>query len=365
MSNRMNQILMSALASAAIVANPLAAQAGGISRIGTYAGNRGQSPMGLNCRQPAATYNSVRVYKPVTVNNNVSIYKPTTIDTNINVYKPVTVDKNVNVTTNIDNSKNISINKPVSITTDIANSKNIQISKTIDNSKSIDASKNISISKNIVINKGGVDVQAEAFAAAMAMAGAGAGAAANASVGIFYGGDATDTATSLVNAEIGNLSVQEAATPASQPCTFQDATVVKAIHAVCVAPDGHEFPASHTLGDTWINSSYEGEIARCIPGSSLKVTIGKVTQSPEGLASASANGETLQCAPHEALRHYKNGVLKCAKAKPVPDCTERTDLRKYGSGDMFFTYRTRMCLETHEEQPAIAGSGDNTHPGSL
>ena len=29
----------------------------------------------------------------------------------------------------------------------------------------------------------------------------------------------------------------------------------------------------------------------------------------------------------------------------VPDCTERTNLRKYGTGDMFFTYVTRVCLE--------------------
>ena len=30
-------------------------------------------------------------------------------------------------------------------------------------------------------------------------------------------------------------------------------------------------------------------------------------------------------------------------------CTERTNLRKYGTADMFFTYRTKVCLETHEE----------------
>jgi len=29
----------------------------------------------------------------------------------------------------------------------------------------------------------------------------------------------------------------------------------------------------------------------------------------------------------------------------VPDCTERTNLRKYGTGDMFFTYRSRVCAE--------------------
>ena len=49
------------------------------------------------------------------------------------------------------------------------------------------------------------------------------------------------------------------------------------------------------------------------------------------------------CGIHEALRHYKDGMLKCAPAVPVPDCTERTNLRKYGTGDMFFSYRAQVC----------------------
>ena len=55
------------------------------------------------------------------------------------------------------------------------------------------------------------------------------------------------------------------------------------------------------------------------------------------------------CAPQEALRYYKGGLLKCAPAVRVPDCTERTNLRKYGTGDMFFSYVARVCLETGRE----------------
>ena len=43
------------------------------------------------------------------------------------------------------------------------------------------------------------------------------------------------------------------------------------------------------------------------------------------------------------MRHYKNGMLKCEAALPVKDCTERTNLRKWGTGDMFFSYRTQVC----------------------
>jgi hypothetical protein len=167
---------------------------------------------------------------------------------------------------------------------------------------------------------------------------------------------APEAPVAFVGGEIGNLSVEVAA---PQPvCTYQEATIVKAIHAVCVSVDGHEFAASHMTADTWVSNSYEGEVARCIAGSRLKVTVGKVTQSTEGLAAAYSSGQVLQCATHEAVRHYKDGALKCAPAVPVPDCTERTNLRKYGTGDLFFSYRAKVCVETHEEyveQASVVG----------
>ena len=89
------------------------------------------------------------------------------------------------------------------------------------------------------------------------------------------------------------------------------------------------------LGDSWINSGYEGEVVRCIPGSHLKIMIGKVVQSSEGLASGFSSAQVLECGAHEALRHYKDGLLKCAPAVPVVDCTERTNLRKYGTVEPF------------------------------
>jgi hypothetical protein len=127
---------------------------------------------------------------------------------------------------------------------------------------------------------------------------------------------------------------------------MQEGTVVKAIHAVCISADGREFPASHMTAETWINSAYEGEVARCIPGSRLKVTIGDVVQSDQGMAGTYRSGVILQCAEGEAVRHFKDGMLKCARAVEVPDCTERTNLRKFGTGDMFFTYRRNICAET-------------------
>ncbi len=357
MPNRTAHFLTSALVSAVIMASPVASEAGGLSHTGTYGGGISHLPAPSTCG-PAPSHPS----RPVTINNNnnINIYKRTTIDNTINVYKPVTVNKNIDVTNNIDNSKNITINKPISITNTIDNSKTIDITKNIDNSKTIDNSKNISINKSIVINKGGDNIsvmaeasaQASASAAATAASFSGAGAGAVAFGG--GGGWAPEAPAPFVGGDIGNISVETA--PVRQQCTIQEATIVKAIHAVCVSADGHEFPASHMLGDTWISASYEGEVARCIPGSRLKVVIGKVIQSSEGMAAGTSSGEVLECAAHEAVRHYKDGMLKCAPAVPVPDCTERTNLRKYGTADMFFSYRAQVCLETHEEYSEVSSA---------
>ena len=157
-----------------------------------------------------------------------------------------------------------------------------------------------------------------------------------------------------------------------QQCQMQDANVVKSIHALCVSPDGREFPASHMIGDTWLDSSYEGEVLRCIPGSHLKVVIGEVLQSDQGMAGPPTTRPGLECAENEALRHFKDGMLKCAPKAPVPDCTERTNLRRYGTGDMFFSFRATVCVtESYTAQsaetaadvsglPLDGGVGDNS-----
>lgn len=228
------------------------------------------------------------------------VYKPISINKNVNIYKPVTINKDINITKNIDVSKNISINK------------------------------------SIVINKGGGSADASAFAAAMASASANASASSNVTV---YGGGYYEDVT--VNNRSGAISSNHAA----QQCRNEDANLVKSIHALCVSPDGREFPASHMTGLTWLDSSCEGEVLRCIPGSHLKVVIGDVVQSDQGMAGTTTGGQGLECAENEALGHYKDGMLKCVPKAPVPDCTERTNLRRYGTGDMFFSYRATVCVD--------------------
>lgn len=283
---------------------------------GNHGGGKGPAcPPGVSVNKPVTINKNVNVYKPTTINNNINVYKPVTIDKSVNIYKPVTIDKSINIT------------------------------------KNIDASKNIVINKSIVINKGGSS-DASAWASAWAQASASASASANASASIgniviYSGYNEYITVNNHIGGggDIGIASAISTA-PNSGSCEMQDATVIKAVHAVCMAPDGREFPASHMTGDTWIDSGFEGEVLRCIPGASLRIVIGDVSQSDQGTAASFVSGQTLDCGPNEALRHFKDGMLKCTPKTPVKDCTERTNLRRWGTGDMFFTFRTKVCMPT-------------------
>ncbi|MDE3114275.1 MAG: hypothetical protein KGL26_01620, partial [Pseudomonadota bacterium] len=308
--------VLAALA-AIMPAGPVAAGGYGPAA-GSYGSGSGMSH-GPSC--PTGGGSTLTIYKPVTINKNVNIYKPVTINKNVNIYKPVTINKDVNITKNIDLSKNINI------------------------------SKNISINKSIVINKGGsssAEASAIASAFAQAMASASASVTVNNNVGASAGAGAAAGAGAVVynnnsyqDVKIVNRGGGIAGVHAEQHCTMQEASVVKAIHAVCIAANGEEFPASHMVADTWIDTSYEGEVARCIPGAHLKITVGDVLQSDQGMAGTYASGTVIACGAHEALRHYKDGMLKCAAEVPVPDCTERTNLRRYGTGDLFFSFRAQ------------------------
>jgi hypothetical protein len=313
-------VFVTVFATATASIQPAAAWSTPVSHGGSSGGVHCKTGGGVTVNKNVNIYKPVNINKSVQVDNNINIYKPVTIQKDINIYKPVTVNNDINITKNIDDQKNININN------------NVQIDK------NIDINKNVTINKSIVINKGGSgggSAQAEASAWAAASANASASASAGSTS---Y--SASYSESTVINhgggGEIGAVAAQET-------CQMQEATIVKALHVVCVTAEGREFPASHMLKDTWIESSYEGEVARCIPGATVKVIIGDVVQSDQGMAGTYSSGQVLACGIHEALRHYKDGMLKCAPAVPVKDCTERTNLRLYGTGDLFFSYRGQVC----------------------
>jgi len=344
MAPRPNSHIATALA--AVLAAASLSDAAAWAGSGIAAGGFGTLVAGPGCTQPTqggSTLNinkNVNIYKPVTINNKVSIYKPITIN------KPVTINNNVNISKNISIYKPVTINNNVNVTKNIDLSKNINIDNSVTINKNINLSKNITINKSIVINKGaGAEASASAFAAASAQASANAQAT-------VYGGSQY---VSIVNKAGGNVGGNVSV---NAQCVEQDANVVKSIHAVCVDRAGREYPASHMIADTWINAAYEGEIARCIPGATVKALVGDVTQSDQGLAGTYESGQVRAWAAGEALGQYRGGMLKCAPAKPVKDCTERVNLRRWGSGDFFFSFRSRVCVASPGETASAASGQD-------
>lgn len=129
---------------------------------------------------------------------------------------------------------------------------------------------------------------------------------------------------------------------------LREGTVVKSLRAVCVAADGAEHPASRVNANTWLDIGYEGELYRCIEGTTLRVTIGAVVETEKGMAAIFDGGATLSCSAGEALGHWKGGMIKCVPRKPMPECTERRLLRRHGPGDIFFTMRMEVRVRVDE-----------------
>jgi hypothetical protein len=63
------------------------------------------------------------------------------------------------------------------------------------------------------------------------------------------------------------------------------------------------------------------------------------------LAVSPNDAQLLSRHTSEVALHFKDGMPKCAVAQTVADCTKPTNLRKWGTDDMFFAYVTYVCLE--------------------
>ncbi len=258
-------------------------------------------------------------------NKNITINKTNNFNLSkkIIINKPITINKNIEIKKFIDARKTVDIDK------------NIHIEKNIDASKKIIINKSIDASKYIVINKNfDVDISAQAFATASAQAQA---------TTYVRGGGSSYVIVINRGGDFSQLAVE---TEAKTICVTQLTTVVKSIHAICIDARGREHPAVRMLGETWIDSSFDKELYRRLEGATLKVTIGDVVQSSQGLVGLFEKGAVLSCGRGEALRHYQDGFVKCAIAEKVPDCTERENMRRFGIGNLFYSYVERVCVPT-------------------
>ena len=122
------------------------------------------------------------------------------------------------------------------------------------------------------------------------------------------------------------------------------------IRADCIDDTGMPHPASRVDDGQRVASDFNGELYRCVAGTSMQVTIGQIVDGKADFSQS--NG--FSCAKGEALVHRPGGELACAPQAPQRDCNERSLLRKYGPGLKLVETRVqaKVCepgTETHFE----------------
>lgn len=119
-------------------------------------------------------------------------------------------------------------------------------------------------------------------------------------------------------------------------------TTVRPVQAVCLDDKGTPHPASRVDSADRVSGSFNGELFRCMAGTSMQVTLGNL----ENGAASFAHGETFACRKGEALTHRTGGQLACAPQAPQRSCNERSLLRRHGPGIKFVQaqVRTKSCV---------------------
>lgn len=137
---------------------------------------------------------------------------------------------------------------------------------------------------------------------------------------------------------------------------FQDTRTITetvAIRAVCMDDRDTPHPASRTNGDAQVGSEFEGEVFRCMAGTRMLVTLGKVVNGEANFDG----GRTISCQKGQALayRGDKGAVgtatLQCVAQKAEADCNERSLLRRFGPGIKYANI-TRTETFTNTRQSA-------------
>ncbi len=129
-----------------------------------------------------------------------------------------------------------------------------------------------------------------------------------------------------------------------------------AIQAFCLDDRGTPHPASQRFGERAVPEGYDGEIFRCIAGTSMQATVG----GWDGGAADFDNGTIVRCAKGEALRHGPDGAISCATQEPQRNCFERSLLRKYGPG-----IKTTRAPRTVLEPVETVSAGPITFDGGV
>lgn len=138
-------------------------------------------------------------------------------------------------------------------------------------------------------------------------------------------------------------------------------TETMAIRAVCMDDRGMPHPASRTDGDQNIGAGFNGEVFRCMAGTRMEVTMGKVVNGQ----AVFDGGRTMSCQKGQALAYTNGsgpvaggaagaagaagGSLVCVAQAARAECNERSLLRRFGPGIKYATVtRTETVTSTRQ-----------------
>jgi hypothetical protein len=125
-------------------------------------------------------------------------------------------------------------------------------------------------------------------------------------------------------------------------------TETVAIRAVCIDDRGMPHPASRTDGDEQVAAGFDGEMFRCMAGTRMEVTVGRMVNGQ----AVFDGGSNLSCAKGQALS-YRGGQLTCTAQVARAECNERSLLRRYGPGIKYATItRTEQVATQRQVQAA-------------
>ena len=121
-------------------------------------------------------------------------------------------------------------------------------------------------------------------------------------------------------------------------------TEIVPIRAVCMDDTGIPHPASRVDGDDKVGPEFNGEVYRCMAGTYMEVTMGRMVDGK----AVFDGGKNLTCTKGQALS-YKGGNVTCVAQKAAANCNERSLLRRFGPGIKYLVL-TRQQTMTRQVQ---------------
>ncbi len=148
---------------------------------------------------------------------------------------------------------------------------------------------------------------------------------------------------------------------------FQDSRTITetiAIRAVCMDDRGMPHPASRTNGDAKVGVEFDGELFRCMAGTRMEVTTGKIVNGEANFDG----GRAISCQKGQALVYKADkgavgtATVQCVAQKAEADCNERSLLRRFGPG---VKYATMSRTETFTNTRQSTTQQTATHRASM